>query len=52
MKKGILVILDGYGEGEVNEYNAVTNANTPTLHMLKKQSHSLLKEKLQKRMFL
>lgn len=43
MKKGILVILDGYGEGEVNEYNAVTNANTPTLHMLKKQSHSLLK---------
>lgn len=43
MNKGILVILDGYGEGKPYEYNAVTNAKTPTLHALKKQSHSLLK---------
>ena len=43
MKKGILIILDGYGEGKPCEYNAVTNAKTPTLHALKKQSHSLLK---------
>ena len=43
MKKGILVILDGYGEGRSYEYNAVLNAKTPTLHNLKKQSHSILK---------
>ncbi len=43
MKKGILVILDGYGEGKKGEFNAVENANTPTLKALKKQPHSLLK---------
>ena len=43
MRKGILVILDGYGEGEKTEYNAVANAKTPTLNKLKKQPHSLLK---------
>lgn len=42
MNKGILVILDGYGEGLESEYNAVINANTPTLDRLKKQSYSLL----------
>ena len=42
MKKGILIILDGYGEGEASEFNAVENANTPTLKMLKKQPYSLL----------
>ncbi len=41
--KGILVILDGYGEGKDFEYNAVKNAKTPTLDELKKQPHSLLK---------
>jgi len=43
MQKGILIILDGYGEGKPYDYNAVTNANTPTLNSLKKQSYSLLK---------
>ena len=43
MKKGILIILDGYGEGEKNEFNAVTNANSPILKSLKQQPHSLLK---------
>ncbi len=43
MQKGILIILDGYGEGKPNEYNAVANANTPFLHSLKTKSHSLLK---------
>ena len=43
MQKGILVILDGYGEGKPGEFNAVDNANTPTLKALKKQSYSLLK---------
>lgn len=43
MQKGILVILDGYGEGKPYEYNAVTNAKTPTLKKLKTQSYSLLK---------
>ena len=43
MQKGILVILDGYGEGEPNEFNAVANAKTPTLNKLKTFSHSLLK---------
>jgi len=42
MQKGILVILDGYGEGKPSKYNAVANANTPILNNLKKQSHSLL----------
>ena len=43
MNKGILVILDGYGEGKPYFYNAVTNAKTPTLNSLKQQSYSLLK---------
>ena len=43
MAKGILVVLDGYGEGKPYEYNAVTNAKTPTLNALKKLPHSLLK---------
>ena len=43
MKKGILVILDGYGEGKPNDFNAVINAHTPTLDKLKQQSYSLLK---------
>ena len=43
MQKGILIILDGYGEGEANKYNAVTNAKTPTLKRLKNQPYSLLK---------
>ena len=43
MKKGILVILDGYGEGKPSEFNAVINAKTPTLNKLKQQSYSLLK---------
>ncbi len=42
-RKGILMILDGYGEGKAGPYNAVKNANTPTLDELKKMSHSLLK---------
>lgn len=43
MQKGILVILDGYGEGKPDKFNAVENANTPTLKRLKTLSHSLLK---------
>lgn len=43
MHKGILLILDGYGEGPSGPYNAVENAKTPTLDALKKRSHSLLK---------
>ena len=43
MKKGILLILDGYGEGKPGDFNAVENAKTPTLKALKKQPHSLLK---------
>ncbi len=42
-KKGILLILDGYGEGAPSEFNAVSNANTPFLHSLKNGPHSLLK---------
>lgn len=42
MNKGILVILDGYGERKSSEYNAVINAYTPTLDRLKTQSYSLL----------
>ena len=42
MKKGILIILDGYGEGRPSEYNAVTNAKTPTLKNLKQGPYSLL----------
>lgn len=43
MQKGILVILDGYGEGKATQHNAVVNAKTPTLDALKEQSYSLLK---------
>lgn len=43
MKKGILLILDGYGEGKAGEYNAVKNADSPTLDMLHTLPHSLLK---------
>ncbi len=43
MKKSLLIILDGYGEGEENEYNAVANANTPFLKGLKADSHALIK---------
>lgn len=35
MKKGILIILDGYGEGKPDKFNAVANANTPFLDKLK-----------------
>lgn len=42
MQKGILIILDGYGEGKPGEYNAVINAKTPTLDALKQLPHSLL----------
>ena len=36
MKKGLLLILDGYGEAPASEFNAVTNANTPYLDYLRK----------------
>lgn len=43
MKKVLLVVLDGYGEAEKSEFNAVTNANTPFINNLrKKYPHSLL----------
>ena len=35
MRKGIMIILDGYGEGEKGEFNAVENANTPYLKDIK-----------------
>lgn len=43
MNKGILLILDGYGEGKADKYNAVQNAKTPFLHSLKNNSYSLIK---------
>lgn len=43
MNKGILLILDGYGEGALSKGNAVANAKTPTLTSLRKFPHSLLK---------
>lgn len=43
MKKGVLLILDGYGEGEAGMYNAVINANTPTLDKIKSKGYALLK---------
>ena len=43
MQKGILIVLDGYGEGKPSEFNAVTNAKTPTLKALKQRQYSLLK---------
>lgn len=42
MQKGILIILDGYGEGKAGPYNAVKNAKTPTLNKLKTQPYSLI----------
>ena len=42
-KKGILMILDGYGEGKSGTYNAVQNACTPTLDKIKEKNISLLK---------
>lgn len=36
MKKGLLLILDGYGEAPKSEFNAVTNASTPYLDYLRK----------------
>ena len=44
MRKGIMIILDGYGEGEKSKFNAVENANTPYLKYIKKW-HSLLHQK-------
>lgn len=43
MRKGLLLILDGYGEAEKSSFNAVTNANTPYLDYLRENyPHSLL----------
>lgn len=36
MKKGLLLILDGYGEAKKSEFNAVTNANAPYINNLRK----------------
>lgn len=41
-KKGLLIILDGYGEGKPDKFNAVANAKTPFLNSLK-NNMSLLK---------
>lgn len=43
MNKALLIILDGYGEGEPSKYNAVINAHTPVLDEIKQTSYSLLK---------
>jgi len=43
MNKALLIILDGYGEGEPSKFNAVKNARTPVLDSIKQQSFSLLK---------
>lgn len=43
MRKGVLIILDGYGEGAPGKFNAVLNAKTPMLHGLKNYSYSMLK---------
>lgn len=43
MKKGLLIILDGYGEGEKYEYNAVANAKTTFINSLKSQSNTRIK---------
>ena len=42
MRKGIMIILDGYGEGEKYEFNAVENANTPYLKDIKKNKPNCL----------
>lgn len=36
-RKGVLLILDGYGEGKPSPYNAVENANTPFLKYIKNE---------------
>lgn len=41
-RKGVLLILDGYGEGKKGEYNAVLNANSPYLKDLRTLQHSML----------
>lgn len=41
-KKGILLILDGYGEGPGGEFNAVENADTPFLKRIKKEMPNCL----------
>jgi len=38
-----MIILDGYGEGEPSPFNAVKNANTPTLNNIKSAGYSLIK---------
>lgn len=43
MRKGILLILDGYGEGVKGKFNAVDNANTPVLDKIKEGGIALLK---------
>ena len=43
MNKGIMIILDGYGEAEDSKFNAVKNAKTPTLNNMKKENFSLIK---------
>jgi len=43
MNKALLIILDGYGEGEPSRFNAVINAKTPTLDNIKQNGFSLLK---------
>ncbi len=43
INKGLLIILDGYGEGESSPFNAVKNSKTPTLNALKNAQYSLIK---------
>lgn len=42
MKKVLLIILDGYGEGKDYKYNAVTRSKTPFLNSLRKKYPSTL----------
>ncbi len=42
MKKGLLIILDGYGEAKDSEFNAVTRADTPFLHFIKEKAPNTL----------
>ena len=35
MNKALLIILDGYGEGEPSKFNAVKNSKTPVLERIK-----------------
>ena len=43
MNNALLIILDGYGEGQPSKFNAVINSKTPTLDKIKQQGYSLLK---------